>query len=157
MGARGSGRKTHRLEIACPVCGSDEWRERSDGRFICAVCDRRTSRERNRSKRTDLAVSLWENAKQRAGLRLLSFSITIEDVRAAIPTNMVCPALGIALKRGEGFSHAGSPTLDRLNDEWGYEPGNIAVISHKANAMKGRATAAELEQVAAWMRSRGLD
>jgi hypothetical protein len=88
---------------------------------------------------------------------MLPFIITVEDVQAAIPTDGVCPVLGMQMVRGAGFSHAASPTLDRLNDEWGYEPGNIAVISHKANTMKGRATATELEQVAAWMRSRGLE
>lgn len=49
-----------------------------------------------------------------------------------------------------------SPSLDRVNPEWGYEPGNIAVISLAANRIKSSATADDLERVAAWMRLQGL-
>lgn len=50
-----------------------------------------------------------------------------------------------------------SPTLDRLNPAWGYTPTNIAVLSLAANRIKSNGTATELERIAAWMRSRGLN
>lgn len=66
--------------------------------------------------------------------------------------------LGVALSHGpDGHAHDFSPTLDRLNNAWGYEPNNICVISHKANSAKRTLTAGELEQIAQWMRSKGLD
>jgi len=57
---------------------------------------------------------------------------------------------------GKGQPHDASPTLDRLNNAWGYVPGNIAVISYRANKLKGDATADELRRIAEWMESKGL-
>lgn len=65
--------------------------------------------------------------------------------------------LGIPLARAEGRLNDGSPTLDRLNSMWGYEPGNIAVISNKANRAKNNLCASELEKIVNWMRAHGLD
>ncbi len=41
-----------------------------------------------------------------------------------------------------------SPTIDRINSSRGYEPGNIEVISWRANRMKGDATAEEHRKIA---------
>lgn len=65
--------------------------------------------------------------------------------------------LGLTLARGRGKMQDASPTLDRLNSQWGYEPGNIVVISLRANRAKGALTAHELTQIADWMRSKGLE
>lgn len=58
---------------------------------------------------------------------------------------------------GKGSSHDASLTLDRLNNAWGYTPGNIAVISMAANRAKGNLRAADLEKIAKWMRATGLE
>jgi hypothetical protein len=100
--------------------------------------------------------SLWTGARRRAQKRGLSFSITRADIRQVWPADDRCPALGIELRVGRGLAATHSPTLDRMNNAWGYEAGNIAVISHRANKLKSNATAAELESLAAWMRSHGL-
>lgn len=84
-------------------------------------------------------------------------SITLDDVKAVWPVDGKCPALGIELKRGSKKSQDSSPTLDRLNPLWGYTPTNIAVLSLAANRIKSNGRASELERIAAWMRSRGLD
>lgn len=99
---------------------------------------------------------MYESAKSRAQEKGIPFSITIDDVRAAWPPDGRCPALGIVLQRAKGAPNDTSPSLDRLNPEWGYIPGNIAVISQAANRIKNNATAAQLQQVAAYMRARGL-
>jgi len=44
-----------------------------------------------------------------------------------------------------------SPTLDRTKPELGYVPGNVRVISHRANQVKSNATAQELRVVADWI------
>lgn len=105
----------------------------------------------------DPARYLWRMAKNRARKNGERFSITPEDVRAVWPRTGRCPALGIALSHGHGGMHDGSPTLDRLNAEWGYEPGNIAVLSLRANRAKCNLTARELGKIAAWMRAHGLN
>ena len=103
-------------------------------------------------------MGLYTLAKSRAKRFGVPFTITIDDVRAVYPVDGKCPVLGIDLQRGrEGKVLENSPTLDRLNNQWGYEPGNIAVISYRANRAKGGLTATELEQIALWMRARGLE
>lgn len=87
-------------------------------------------------------------ARDRARAKGLPFSITIEDV--VIPA--VCPLLGISIEPGDGKLHANSPSLDRLRPELGYVPGNVIVISYRANAIKQNATPEELEQIAAALR-----
>lgn len=86
----------------------------------------------------------------------VELSITIEDIRAIFPADWVCPALGRRMQFGRGKLHDMSPTLDRLNAQWGYVPGNIAVISYAANRAKGAMRAEELERIATWMRAKGL-
>jgi hypothetical protein len=60
------------------------------------------------------------------------------------------------MRYGKGTSHDASPSLDRINPAWGYQPGNIAVISYRANRAKGGMRAEELDQIASWMRGKGL-
>lgn len=84
-------------------------------------------------------------AKSRAGRKGLEFSITMEDV--VIPDK--CPILGIyistkyKLRRGEN-----SPSLDRIDNTKGYVPGNVRVISWRANRLKNDATPEELQLLA---------
>jgi hypothetical protein len=99
---------------------------------------------------------LYESAKARAVLAGAPFTITKHDIAAAWPKNGRCPALGIRLQHGTRSVQDASPTLDRLNGDWGYVPGNIAVISHAANRAKGNMTARQLAGIAAWMRRKGL-
>lgn len=46
-----------------------------------------------------------------------------------------------------------SPSLDRIDPSKGYVPGNVAVISQRANAIKSDANASEIEAVAKWLRA----
>jgi hypothetical protein len=96
--------------------------------------------------------ALWNGARKRAIKKHLPFSIKPADV-PKIP--LVCPILGIVLKKGVGKpgSIASSPTLDRIVPNKGYVPGNIQVISQRANVIKNDATPEEVMKVAEWMRS----
>lgn len=91
---------------------------------------------------------LFALAKARAKRLGVQFTITLEDVR--IPRR--CPALGIPLRVGSGFATYQSPTLDRLVAAMGYVPGNVAVISHRANTIKNNASVGEMESVANYCR-----
>jgi hypothetical protein len=99
---------------------------------------------------------LYQSAKMRAKREGAEFTITKDDIHAALPADGRCPVLGIPLRRGEGKAQDSSWTLDRVNPAWGYVPGNIAVISFVANRAKGSMTAEQLESIAQWMRARGL-
>lgn len=86
---------------------------------------------------------LLRAAKRRAKASGIEFSITLDDV--VIPA--VCPLLGVPLKRGDGRIGPSSPSLDRRDNSKGYVPGNVWVISYRANAAKGDLTADELIQI----------
>lgn len=84
---------------------------------------------------------LWNAARQRAKRDGLRFSIERSDV--VIPET--CPLLAIPIKRGGGRLNPTSPSLDRINNDLGYVPGNVWVISWHANRIKSNASLGELE------------
>lgn len=87
-------------------------------------------------------------ARQRAKKQGVSFTITEDDVQ--FPEDMLCPVLGIPLERNVGGKAASdnSPSLDRVKPSLGYVPGNVIVISSKANRIKSNANPFELGLVA---------
>lgn len=94
-------------------------------------------------------LEMLASAKRRARKVGVPFSLRCED----IPNPTVCPVLGISLDWTSTRVSAASPTLDRLIPSVGYVPGNVHIISHRANTVKSDATAAELFAVAAWVKS----
>jgi hypothetical protein len=93
------------------------------------------------------ASTLLTCARKRAKDNKLPFSITKEYM--LIPN--ICPALGIPIERNKGKMQDSSPTLDKIIPELGYVPGNVAVISWRANRIKNVGTAAEHRQIADWI------
>jgi hypothetical protein len=63
----------------------------------------------------------------------------------------VCPIFGIQLEFGTTAVHDRSPSLDRIIPHLGYVPGNVAVISHRANQIKNSGTAEEHRKIADWI------
>jgi hypothetical protein len=90
-------------------------------------------------ERVMLTQARWSALK-----RGLACTITVDDIK--IPTH--CPVLGMELRCGERRRHDASPSLDRVNNDLGYIPGNVMVISLKANRIKNNATSEELRRVA---------
>lgn len=94
--------------------------------------------------------TLYRTAKNRAKRLSWDFTITLRDV--VIPIR--CPVLGIVLTRGAGHGRDSSPSLDRWDTSKGYVPGNVWVISWRANRLKNDATIEELEAIVRALRSR---
>ena len=95
-------------------------------------------------------ASLLKNARDRARMHGVEFCLTVEDVGPA-PTH--CPALGLKLVypgQGKGRK-AQSASLDRVDNTKGYVPGNVAIISWRANKLKGDATLEELQALVRFM------
>lgn len=84
----------------------------------------------------NLVAVMWARAKVRAGEKGLLFTITKKDI--VVPTH--CPILGVELVP---FSGSYSPSLDRMDSSKGYIPGNVWVISNRANTLKSDSTAHE--------------
>lgn len=79
----------------------------------------------------------------RARARKLSIECSIGWTDFEIPK--VCPLRNVPFKVGAGQHTDDSPTLDRKDPRLGYVKGNVWVISHKANRLKGAFTPNELK------------
>ncbi|WP_152524716.1 hypothetical protein [Novosphingobium lindaniclasticum] len=73
----------------------------------------------------------------------MPFSLTYLDI--VIPDH--CPILGIKLERGTSYGLDTSPSLDRIVPKLGYVPGNVRVISNRANRIKSDSTPEELSRI----------
>lgn len=102
-----------------------------------------------RSKEGDPRRLLYNRAKSRAKVKGIEFSITWDDIQ--IPE--VCPVFGVPMAVGIGRN---SYSLDRIDSTKGYIPGNVAVISWRANVLKGDGTVEELENILRWMKEQGV-
>lgn len=80
--------------------------------------------------------SMFLSAKRRANKNNLPFLITKEYLLGIWPKDNKCPILGIELKVGNRKEKTDSPSLDRLIPEFGYVPGNVAIISNRVNFLK---------------------
>lgn len=137
------------------ACGRGHVAKRLTRNCACVECNRihdkarpRTDKERLREsayRKTRPDIGMLTAARLRAKAAGVPCTITTSDI--VIPTH--CPILGIELKRNEGASvpWAASPSLDRVVPKLGYIPGNIQVISHRANTIKNDATIEELKLI----------
>lgn len=105
------------------------------------IREKRKAYDKNRRRER-----LLGEARKRAREKGIAITITVDDI--VIPQK--CPALGIPLAfdgKRENW-----PSLDRLDNSLGYVPGNVFVISCRANKIKNDATLAEIEAIARYMR-----
>lgn len=92
-----------------------------------------------------------QSASQRAKKAGVPFAITESDI--IIPS--YCPVFGVRLEQSLGSKGPGanSPSLDRRIPEDGYVPGNIVVISNRANRAKSDLSVDELCALADFYRN----
>ena len=110
--------------------------------------------EKRRTQRS-LITEILKNARYRAKVQGIPCTIQRDDI--AIPAT--CPVLGVELQptRGRRGKRERSPSLDRIDAREGYVPGNVHVISMRANRIKNDATPAELRRVADWLENREIE
>jgi hypothetical protein len=94
-----------------------------------------------------LEYQLFHNAKRRAKKKGVPFSLKRSDLD--IPE--ICPILGMPMKRNRDAIGRNSYTVDEIVPGLGYVPGNVQVISFRANAMKQDANSEELLRFADWV------
>jgi hypothetical protein len=99
--------------------------------------------DRKRRPAGSVALLLMQ-ARARGKKRGEDFLLTEADIH--VPA--VCPLLDIPLFPGKGTWCPNSPTVDRIDNSLGYVPGNVWVISWRANQLKSNATADELLKLA---------
>ena len=102
-------------------------------RAECRSCNAAYMKDYMRKRRVIAPEhTIWQRAHRRAIQKGIPFAITLQDV--AIPKT--CPVLGIPITLGSQRSDH-SPSLDRIIPSKGYVPGNVRVISDRANRLKG--------------------
>lgn len=114
-------------------------------RYVSKPGKRERYRELNKGfLRRNWDTKLLVSSRNRAKRLGLEFSITKQDI--LIPTH--CPILGIPLTVivGQGRQDC-VPSLDRKDSSKGYIPGNIQVISWRANNIKKDASLDELVKI----------
>jgi len=115
----------------------------------CKKIDQATRYAKN--QRVAKSRGMLHRAKKRAKLKEMDFSITIDDIN---PLPDICPVLGIVLDWDcAGLPVGNSPSLDRIDNALGYIPGNVMIISNRANMIKCDATAEEVLAVGNWLDS----
>jgi len=88
---------------------------------------------------------LVADARRRARERKVSFALSIDDLQAP----EFCPVFGTRLVYQADQRRCDmSASLDRIESSLGYVPGNVWIISWRANQIKSDATADELRKVA---------
>jgi hypothetical protein len=111
----------------CRKCRDKYW-ERNKSRLLPGR--RKYAREHYRN---NLPLHLLRSAKWRAKQSGIKCTITVDDIK--VPE--VCPVLNIPITVAYGKENkANSPTLDRIDSRQGYVPGNVHVISRRANVIK---------------------
>ena len=122
-------------QSSCPRHGKPTHRR------SCHSCNAAYMRDwQRRARATEPSRALVERAKQRARRKNLPYGLRRQDL--VIPTH--CPVLGIPLVIGAKRSDA-SPSLDRIDPRKGYVPGNVRVISDRANRLKGDRSLSEIQ------------
>lgn len=86
------------------------------------------------------------SAKENAKKKGLEFKITVADIY--IPD--YCPVFGIPLFYTAGKATDNSPSIDRIDSSKGYIPGNVQIISRRANHLKNNATFKEMITLGKW-------
>lgn len=88
-----------------------------------------------------LLTAIKSNAKRRG----IFFDLTVADV----PWNEVCPVLGVPIAPAFGSKKPAdtSVSIDRIDNSKGYVPGNVVVVSYRANRIKNDASLEELERL----------
>lgn len=109
-----------------------------------AASQRETARQ---WRSNNLTRTMHNSAKNNSVARGLEFSIEISDI--TVPET--CPVYGFLLDTRSGKRNDRSASLDRVNNDKGYIPGNVVVISWKANRDKRSLSYSQVLSLASYM------
>lgn len=77
---------------------------------------------------------LLKNVKYNAKVRGIHFALSPGDFPGGIPEK--CPVLGIKINFPAKGKDGSGPSFDRIDNSKGYVPGNVRIISLRANTLK---------------------
>jgi len=112
--------------------------------LYCKVCAKVNEKNgRTRRRKADPFGFALQQLRRNARKRGFEFSLTKADFEP-LPTH--CPVLGVELDYS-GSGRPNSASIDRSNSSKGYVPGNVVIMSRRANTLKNDASAQELRKV----------
>lgn len=123
------------------------WKDRNREKMNAYLREYRKGEAFQSLPSSSLTAQLIKRAKARAKIKGVPCTITSEDI--TIPE--VCPVFKVPMYKGEGRAHDFSPSIDEVVPGLGYVPGNIQIISLKANMMKQNSTPEQLREFAQWI------
>jgi hypothetical protein len=138
------------------------------------IADAKIRYTKNKEHLQEMARRRWRRLKENEPVRVLvkralyrqygpkSDTAELREllVRDLSPPPTHCPVLGIELIYGGGEGTAHHPdcaSIDKIIPAHGYRPGNVAIISSRANTLKRDATVDEIEALAKWLRDKEND
>ncbi len=116
---------------------------------ICRSCFYNRGKARISKMRCSPESWVWNqftSSKASAKFRGIEFGFETKEQWVSelqMPTH--CPLLGTPLELGKGKNNPKAPSIDRIDNEIGYVPGNVWIISQGANARKGDLSLRELQ------------
>lgn len=108
---------------------------------MCAKANEKNGRTRRR--KADPFGFALQQLRRNAKKRGFEFSLTKADFEP-LPTH--CPVLGVELDYSGSGKH-NSASIDRSNSSKGYVPGNVVIMSRRANMLKNDTSTEELRKV----------
>lgn len=134
LGTDHTGDSSSGSRHGCPEHG------RPTKRRTCRPCNAAYMRDYQRRRRKERPeLELFRRAQERAARIGVEFKLS-----GPPPVPERCPVLGLVLTPG-GHRRNTSPSLDRVDPRGGYVPGNVRVISDRANRLKGNRCLKELQ------------
>jgi gas vesicle protein len=134
-----------------------KWREENKDKLQAyeksAARKQKNKKWRENKRIEDRFRFVWYAAKRRAKDNGVPFTISKQDIIDIFPLDGKCPMLGITLQFNNKQSKDDSPSLDRIVPKLGYVPGNILLISYRANRIKNDATVNELESILLFLKN----
>jgi hypothetical protein len=103
----------------------------------------------SRKGKIDKRYRMWKGSRKHARAQGLIWDLRLDDI-PIIPD--VCPVLGIPIDNHSKTRCANSPSLDKVVPSLGYVPGNVRIISWRANDLKKDASLNELEKLVKYVR-----
>lgn len=117
-------------------------KSKSSGSPWCNSClNKRNRLSREMYPKRYMFSSIKSRCKTVTGME---FTIELKDIPDFPEYCPVFPWIKLDCRTGKGTNRDSSPSLDRIDNLKGYIPGNIRVISFRANYMKGNAELREL-------------
>ena len=125
--------------------------------MLCPSCRELMKKVQKSGSFASWVYSCLSKCRHRAMKKGREFTVTSQDIYNIWPSDNCCPMLGIPFEVGGtyGKERHNSPSIDRIDNNLGYTPDNIQIVSMLFNGIKSYYSDEELDRFSiAWINSR---